>query len=68
MQLENANIRLQAAETEASNLKDEVTRQRIRIEKLEAERRDFSDQIQDLRNELLLAKESESTFKEQERR
>lgn len=68
LQLENANIRLHSAEIEASNLKEEVTRQRQRIEKLETERREFCDQIQDLRNELLTAKEYESTYKEQERR
>lgn len=68
LQLENSSIRLQAAELEATNLKEEVTRQRIRIEKLETERKQLTDQIMDLRNEIIANKESESDFKDQERR
>lgn len=68
LQLENSSIRLQAAELEAANLKEEVTRQRIRIEKLETERKQLTDQIMDLRNEIITNKESESDFKDQERR
>lgn len=68
LQLENANIRLQTAEMLASNLNEEVTRQRTRLEKLEVERKDLCDQMQDLRTELLSAKDSESSYKEQERR
>nr|XP_015833301.1 PREDICTED: rab11 family-interacting protein 4A isoform X4 [Tribolium castaneum] len=68
LQLENASIRLHAAETEASNLKEEVARQRIRIEKLENERKELTDQIQDLTNEVILAKEQATSFKEKERR
>ncbi|KAF5306439.1 hypothetical protein FQR65_LT07351 [Abscondita terminalis] len=68
LQLENANIRLQAAEAEASNLRQEINRQRIRLEKLETERVDFCTQIEDLRSELLLAKEKETSFKDQEKR
>lgn len=68
LQLENSSIRLQAAELEATNLKEEVTRQRIRIEKLETERKQLTDQIMDLRNEIVSSKEQENSFKEQERR
>lgn len=68
LQLENATIRLQAMESEAANFRDEVSRQRIRIEKLETERKELCDQILDLRNELLSAKEDETTLKDQERR
>ncbi|XP_064215439.1 rab11 family-interacting protein 4A isoform X4 [Tribolium castaneum] len=68
LQLENASIRLHAAETEATNLKEEVARQRIRIEKLENERKELTDQIQDLTNEVILAKEQATSFKEKERR
>lgn len=68
LQLENASIRLHAAETEASNLKEEVTRQRIRIEKLETERKELTEQIQELTNEVILAKEQATSFKEKERR
>lgn len=68
LQLENSSIRLQAAELEAANLREEVTRQRIRIEKLETERKQLTDQIMDLRNEIIANKESENDFKDQERR
>ena len=68
LQLENANIRLQSAEAESASLKQEVSRQRIRIEKLEAERREFCDQILDLKNELQMFKENETSFKEEEKR
>lgn len=68
LQLENSSIRLQAAEVEATNLREEVTRQRIRIEKLETERQQLTDQIMDLRNEILSTKEYENDFKDQERR
>lgn len=68
LQLENASIRLQASETEAANLKEEVTRQRIRLEKLETERRELSEQMQDLTNEVILAKEQATSVKEKERR
>lgn len=68
LQLENSSIRLQAAELEAANLRDEVARQRVRIEKLETERKQLTDQIMDLRNEIIGSKEQENTFKEQERR
>lgn len=68
LQLENATIRLQAIESDAANFREEVSRQRIRIEKLETERKELCDQILDLRNELLSAKEEETTFKDQERR
>ncbi|XP_044269172.1 rab11 family-interacting protein 4A isoform X3 [Tribolium madens] len=68
LQLENASIRLHAAETEASNLKEEVARQRMRIEKLENERKELTDQIQELTNEVIFAKEQATSFKEKERR
>lgn len=68
LQLENSSIRLQAAELEAANLKEEVTRQRIRLEKLETERKQLTDQIMDLRNEIVASKECENDFKDQERR
>ncbi|XP_031347937.1 rab11 family-interacting protein 4 isoform X2 [Photinus pyralis] len=68
LQLENANIRLQSAEAEANSLKQEISRQRIRIEKLESEGKDFYDQIQDLKHELQMCKEREAAFKEQEKR
>lgn len=68
LQLENASIRLQAAETEAANLREDVARQRIRIEKIEGQRKELSDQIQDLRNEISYTKEKENKFKEQEKR
>ncbi|XP_063920860.1 rab11 family-interacting protein 4 isoform X2 [Zophobas morio] len=68
LQLENASIRLHGAETEASNLKEEVSRQRMRIEKLESERKELTDQIQELTNEVILAKEQATSFKEKERR
>ena len=68
LQLENASIRLHGAETEASNLKEEVSRQRMRIEKLESERKELTDQIQELTNEVILAKEQATSFMEKERR
>ncbi|KAK5642507.1 hypothetical protein RI129_008674 [Pyrocoelia pectoralis] len=68
LQLENANIRLQSAEAESASMKQEVTRQRIRLEKLEADRQEYCDQIQDLKHELEICKENESLFKEQEKR
>lgn len=66
--MENASIRLQAAELEAASLKEEVARQRIRIEKLETERRELSEQLLDLRNDAITCKEQENLYKEQERR
>ncbi|XP_068896843.1 rab11 family-interacting protein 4 isoform X4 [Tenebrio molitor] len=68
LQLENASIRLHGAETEAANLKEEVSRQRMRIEKLEGERKELTDQIQEVTNEVILAKEQTTSFKEKERR
>lgn len=68
LQLENASIRLHSSESEASNLKDELNRQRNRIEKLELERKELSDQIQDLTNDVITAKEQANKYKEQERR
>lgn len=68
LQLENATIRLQSVESEAANFREEVNRQRVRIEKLETERKELCDQVLDLRNELLLAKESDANSREQERR
>lgn len=68
LQLENASIRLHSSETEATNLKDELSRQRTRIEKLELERKELSDQIQDLTNDVITAKEQANNYKEQERR
>lgn len=68
LQLENCNIRIQSAETEAHNLRDEVTRQRIRLEKIEIERQQLIDQIDDLKNELNYSKVTENNFKEQEKR
>ncbi|XP_025834746.1 rab11 family-interacting protein 4B-like isoform X3 [Agrilus planipennis] len=68
LQLENASIRLQAAETEAKNLREEVNRQRVKLEKLEAERNDLFDQVQDLKMEIMSTKDNETSFKEQEKK
>ncbi|XP_022900098.1 rab11 family-interacting protein 4 isoform X4 [Onthophagus taurus] len=68
LQLENYKIRLQSSEIESNNLREEVTRQRVRIEKLEDERRELSNKLQDMRNDVIVTKEKEHTFKEQERR
>ncbi|XP_017780920.1 PREDICTED: rab11 family-interacting protein 4A isoform X5 [Nicrophorus vespilloides] len=68
LQLENSSIRLHAAEGESSNFKEEAARQRIRIEKLETERTELHDQLQDLRYDISEAKEQEHRLKEQERR
>ncbi|CAH0546497.1 unnamed protein product [Brassicogethes aeneus] len=68
LQLENASIRLQSAEVESGNFKEEVVRQRTRMDKLETERRELTDQIQDLTNEIITAKEQVTSFREKERR
>ncbi|KAJ8969714.1 hypothetical protein NQ314_001628 [Rhamnusium bicolor] len=68
LQLENASIRLQASETECTNLKEEVARQRIRIDKFETQRQNLMDQVQDLTNELNRTKEDMKTCKDQENR
>lgn len=68
LQLENASIRLQASETECLNLKDEIARQRARIEKFETQRQEMMDQIQKLTNELNRSKEEVKTLKEQDNR
>lgn len=57
-----------AAEAEAANLRDETCRQRTRIERLEDERRELSDQLQDIRNDILSTKEQEHILREQEKR
>ncbi|XP_065160893.1 rab11 family-interacting protein 4B isoform X3 [Atheta coriaria] len=68
LQLENSSIRQHAAETEANTHKDEAQRQRVRVEKLENERKELSDQLLDFRHEISLLKEDEHKYKEQERR
>lgn len=68
LHLENASIRLHAAESESSTLKEEVSRQRVRIEKLEIERKELTDQIQELTNEMISSKEHVTSFKEKEKR
>ncbi|XP_018571507.2 rab11 family-interacting protein 4 isoform X2 [Anoplophora glabripennis] len=68
LQLENASIRLQSSETECSSLKEEIARQRTRIDKFETQRQEMMDQIQDLTNDLNRSKEEMKTFKEQENR
>ncbi|KAK9887646.1 hypothetical protein WA026_023725 [Henosepilachna vigintioctopunctata] len=68
LQLENASIRLQSAETENTNLKEEIARQRIRIEKLETERQNLMDQVQDLTNEVIAAKDQANSCRDQEKR
>lgn len=68
LQLENYSIRLKAAETESGSLREEVQRQRVRLEKLENERQQFLEQIDDLKNELAYTKEEEGKLKEKEKR
>lgn len=66
--LENASIRLQAAETECSNLREELTRQRGLNDKLEMQRDILTEQIEDLNNELNTSKEEIKMMKDQEMR
>lgn len=68
LQLENYSIRLQAAETEANNLREEVARQRNRLEKVESERGQLMEQLEELKNELNSTKNAENKFKEKEKR
>lgn len=68
LQLENCSIRLKAAESETETLREELHRQRMRVEKLEAERRELLEQVQEARTELLASKEQEGAHREQERR
>lgn len=68
LQLENYSIRLQASETESCNLREEVNRQRIRLERIESEREQLLEQIEDLKNELSYSKDEENQFKEKEKR
>ncbi|KAF5296098.1 hypothetical protein FQA39_LY02732 [Lamprigera yunnana] len=57
-----------SAETESSNLRQEINHQRVHMEILESERRQLCGHIEDLQNELLITKDKESALKEQEKR
>lgn len=49
-------------------MREEAARQKGRAERLEAERREISDQLQEVRSELASAHNLESTVREQEKR
>lgn len=64
--LENASIRLHAAESECANLKEELTRQRGLNDKLEMQRQILTEQVEDLNNELNTSKEEMKMMTDQE--
>lgn len=64
--LENASIRLHAAESECANLKDELARQRNLNDKLDTQRQVLVDQVDDLTNDINLSKEEMKMMKDQE--
>lgn len=68
LQLENVTIRLQSLELEVSSLREEAARQKGRAERLEAERLELGEQLQEARTEISSARAIEHTHKEQEKR
>ncbi|CAG9770560.1 unnamed protein product [Ceutorhynchus assimilis] len=68
LQLENASIRLHNAEGEREKMKEEVTRYRLKLEKMEKQKDDLITQLQDLNFELSEAKEDAKTCRERENR
>lgn len=64
--LENASIRLHAAESDSSNFKEELTRQRGLNDKLETQRQILADQLEDLNNDFNTSKEEMKMMKDQE--
>ncbi|KAL1518092.1 hypothetical protein ABEB36_001768 [Hypothenemus hampei] len=66
--LENASIRLQNSESECEKLREEINRQRTKLEKLEKQRDDFSNQVQDLTVELNDVREEVKQQKDRENR
>lgn len=59
LQLENYAIRLQAAEVESTNLRDEAARLREQLEKARSERTAFQEAAEDARRESQEAQEAE---------
>ncbi|KAF7273529.1 hypothetical protein GWI33_013772 [Rhynchophorus ferrugineus] len=68
LQLENAAIRLQSAQSECDKLKEEVVRQRTKLEKLEKQKDDLTTQMGDVNYELNEAKEEVKECKNRENR
>ncbi|XP_066249821.1 rab11 family-interacting protein 4 [Euwallacea similis] len=68
LQLENASIRLHNSEGECEKLKEEVGRQRLKLEKMEKLREDLTVQNQDLNCELNEARDEAKTVKDRENR
>ncbi|XP_045463159.1 rab11 family-interacting protein 4 isoform X1 [Harmonia axyridis] len=67
LQLENANIRLQSRIEENTNLKEELARHRIAIQKIENERNNLLEQVKELTEEINSTKAEASTSKETEK-
>lgn len=59
LQLENYNIKLQAAELDSSTLRDEIARVREQLEKARADKSRLENNLQEARREADAARESE---------
>lgn len=68
LQLENANIRLQSCEAECVNLKEELTRHKLTVQKIETEKKQLLIQIQELNEEVISSKNDVIKAKELEKR
>ncbi|CAH1102145.1 unnamed protein product [Psylliodes chrysocephalus] len=64
--LENVNIRLQGSEAECANLKEEIGRQRVQLEKLDDQRQILHEQNQELAGLLSATKDEMKMMKDQE--
>lgn len=68
LQLENASIRLHNSEGECEKMKEEITRQRVKLEKLEKQKDELTNQVHDLNFELSEAKEEAKNCRDRENR
>uniref|UniRef100_A0AAR5Q195 FIP-RBD domain-containing protein n=1 Tax=Dendroctonus ponderosae TaxID=77166 RepID=A0AAR5Q195_DENPD len=68
LQLENAAIRLQNADSECDKQRDEISRQRLKLDKLEKQREDLANQVQDLQSDLNEARDEAKACKDRENR